>query len=323
MGVKEEVLRTLRTSAEEYISGQALADGLGVSRHAVWKAIDGLRAEGYEIEARTKRGYRLVAAADGLSAEGVAAFLPQNAPFALEYHDVIDSTNNRARQLAEDGAPAWTVVLANAQTAGRGRMGKSFYSPEASGIYMSMVVRPDCDVRDANLLTIAAAAAVAESIELVCDVKVGIKWVNDLFVEQRKVCGILTEAAVGVEEQRLRYAVVGIGINVAPPAGGYPAEIADVATSIYTQPPQTEIRNRLAAEVLRRFQPYAEALPLKAYFSSYRERLFVIGREVALVRGGAREMVQVLALNDDGSLHVRRADGSTKDVASGEVSLRF
>lgn len=277
MGVKEEVLRTLRTSSEEYISGQALADGLGVSRHAVWKAIDGLRAEGYEIEARTKRGYRLVAAADGLSAEGVAAFLPQHAPFALEYHDVIDSTNNRARQLAEDGAPAWTVVLANAQTAGRGRMGKSFYSPEASGIYMSMVVRPDCDVRDANLLTIAAAAAVAESIELVCDVKVGIKWVNDLFVEQRKVCGILTEAAVGVEEQRLRYAVVGIGINVAPPAGGYPAEIADVATSIYTQPPQTEIRNRLAAEVLRRFQPYAEALPLKAYFSSYRERLFVIG----------------------------------------------
>ena len=264
MGVKEEVLRTLRTSAEEYISGQALADGLGVSRHAVWKAIDGLRAEGYEIEARTKRGYRLVAAADGLSAEGVAAFLPQHAPFALEYHDVIDSTNNCARQLAEDGAPAWTVVLANAQTAGRGRMGKSFYSPEASGIYMSMVVRPDCDVRDANLLTIAAAAAVAESIELVCDVKVGIKWVNDLFVEQRKVCGILTEAAVGVEEQRLRYAVVGIGINVAPPAGGYPAEIADVATSIYTQPPQTEIRNRLAAEVLRRFQPYAEALPLKA-----------------------------------------------------------
>ena len=96
-----------------------------------------------------------------------------------------------------------------------------------------------------------------------------------------------------------------------------------MATSIYTQPPQTEIRNRLAAEVLRRFQPYAEALPLKAYFSSYRERLFVIGREVALVRGGAREMVQVLALNDDGSLHVRRADGSTKDVASGEVSLRF
>ena len=175
MGVKEEVLRTLRTSSEEYISGQALADGLGVSRHAVWKAIDGLRAEGYEIEARTKRGYRLVAAADGLSAEGVAAFLPQHAPFALEYHDVIDSTNNRARQLAEDGAPAWTVVLANAQTAGRGRMGKSFYSPEASGIYMSMVVRPDCDVRDANLLTIAAAAAVAESIELVCDVKVGIK----------------------------------------------------------------------------------------------------------------------------------------------------
>lgn len=322
MGVKEEVLRTLRAGAEDYISGQALADGLSVSRHAVWKAIDKLRAEGYEIEARTNRGYRLVAAKDSLSAEGVAAFLPPDAGFALEYHEVIDSTNIRARKLAEDGAPAWTVVLAGSQTAGRGRLGKSFYSPEASGIYMSVIVRPECDVREANLLTLAAAAAVAEAVELVCDVQVGIKWVNDCFVDGRKICGILTEAAVGVEEQCLRYAVVGIGINVAPPAGGFPEELGNIATSIFTTPPETEVRNRLAAEVLARFRPYAEAVALREYFASYRAHLFVIGREVDIVRGGNRETVTVRALNDDGSLLVEQADGTTRSIASGEVSLR-
>lgn len=323
MGVKEEVLRTLRAEPEEYISGQALADRLSVSRHAVWKAIDKLRSEGYEIDARTNCGYRLVAAGDSLSAEGVAAFLPPSSPFKLEYHAVIDSTNIRARTLAEAGAPEWTVVLADSQTAGRGRLGRVFYSPQASGIYMSAIVRPDCDVLEANLLTIAAATAVAEGIEAVCCMDVGIKWVNDCFVEERKVSGILTEAAVGVEEQRLRYAVVGIGINVAPPDGGFPEGLEHIATSIYTEPLQSEVRNRLAAEVLQRFRSYAEDLPGRAYFDSYRARLFVLDRDVTLERGKDREKVHVRGLDDSGALIVETADGRIKTVASGEVSLRF
>lgn len=323
MGVKEEVLRTLRAEAGTSISGQALADRLGVSRHAVWKAIDKLRGEGYDIEAGTNRGYRLVGAIDKLSAEGVATFLAPDAPFMLEFHEAIDSTNNRARSLAEAGAAEWTVVLAGSQTAGRGRMGKSFYSPAGGGIYMSMVVRPQCDVLHANMLTIAAAAAVAESIEAICGVEARIKWVNDLFVGTRKVCGILTEASVGVEEQRLRYAVVGIGINVAPPPGGFPAELTDVATSIYEGPLTTEVRNRLAAEVLTRFRPYAEDLLARAYLPGYRARLFVIGRHVTMVRGREREDVLVRGLTDDGALVVETADGCTKEVASGEMSLRF
>lgn len=322
MSVGEEVLRALR-EAEGYLSGQALADGLGVSRHAVWKAIDKLRSEGYEIEARTNMGYRLVAVVDAFSKEGVAAFLPQTDDWHLEFHSELGSTNDRARHLAETGAPAWSVVLAGRQSAGRGRLGRSFYSPESGGIYMSVVVRPDCDVREANMLTLAAAAAVAESVEALCDRHVGIKWVNDCFLDGRKFCGILTEAAVGVEEQCLRYAVVGIGINVAPPEGGYPPEISDVVTSIYDAPVQGEMRNRLAAEVLRRFRTYAEDLPARHYMASYRKHLFVIGRNVRLVRGKESEEVRVLALSDDGSLVVERADGQTKTVASGEVSLRF
>ena len=190
-----------------YLSGQALADGLSVSRHAVWKAIDKLRHEGYQIEAITNKGYRLTQAEDTLSAEGVASFLAPALPFRLEYHDTIDSTNNCARELAEAGAPEWTVVLAGNQSAGRGRMGRAFYSPEASGIYMSVVVRPDSDVREANMLTLAAAAAVAEGVEAVCGQNVGIKWVNDLLLGEKKICGILAEAVTS--PSGARGAVVG------------------------------------------------------------------------------------------------------------------
>lgn len=323
MGVKAEVLRTLQTQPEEYISGQALADVLGVSRHAVWKAIDKLRTEGYDIEARTNRGYRLLGAVDALNVETVQTFLEDASQWQLEYYDTIDSTNNRARVLAEGGAPEWTVVMADQQTAGRGRIGRQFYSPVASGIYMSVIVRPDCAVTYANMLTIAAAAAVSEAIEAVCEKETQIKWVNDCFVDGRKISGILTEASVGVEEQRLRYAVVGIGINVSAPAGGFPAELENIATSIFDQPCTTLVRAPLVAEVLQRFRAYASHLLERAYLPSYRAHLMVFDRQVTLVRGNEREAVIVRDLTDDGALVVEDAQGHIKEVVSGEVSLRF
>ncbi len=323
MGVKEEVLRELQSQQEEYISGQGLADRLQVSRHAVWKAIDKLRAEGFEIEARTNRGYRLMGACDVLSGEAVAALLDRADGYTLEYYDRIDSTNNRARALAEAGCEEWTVVLADQQTAGRGRMGKSFYSPVGGGIYMSVVVRPECDVQYANMLTIAAAAAVAEAVEAVCGVDTGIKWVNDIFVGTKKVCGILTEASVGLEEQRLRYAVVGIGINVAPPAGGFPEELQGIATSIFDAPCTEAVRAPLVAEVLRRFRVYAKDLLARDFLPSYRAHLMVLGRQVTLVHGDTREEVTVLDLTDDGALVVEDASGARREVFSGEVSVRF
>lgn len=323
MGVKEEVLRALQDNQEDYISGQGLADRLDVSRHAVWKAIDKLRAEGFDIEARTNRGYRLVGACDVLSAEAVAACLDKNAGFALEYSEEIDSTNNRARALAEGGCDEWTVVLAESQTAGRGRLGKQFYSPKGGGIYMSVVVRPDCEVQYANMLTLAAAAAVVEAVEAVCGIKAQIKWVNDIFVDTKKVCGILTEASVGLEEQRLRYAVVGIGINVAPPPGGFPEELQDIATSIYDTPRTASVRAPLVAEILRRFRGYAEHLPDRSFMACYRAHLMVLGRRVYLVRGKAREEVLVVGLTDEGALIVETDEGRRRAINSGEVSVRF
>lgn len=323
MGVKEEVLRTLQAQQDDYISGQALADRLSVSRHAVWKAIDKLRSEGFDIEARTNRGYRLVGACDVLSEEAVAALLKSDEGYHLEYHACIDSTNNRARALAEDDCEAWTVVLADQQTAGRGRMGKSFYSPNGGGIYMSVVVRPSCDVQYANMLTLAAAASVVEAIEEVCGITAQIKWVNDIFVGQRKVCGILTEASVGLEEQCLRYAVVGIGINVAPPAGGFPEALQDIATTIFDSPCLEAVRAPLVVAILRRFRVYATHLLDREFMVSYRQHLMVIGRRVDLVRGKMREEALVVGLTDDGALIVEDDDGRRREINSGEVSIRF
>lgn len=323
MGVKEEVLRTLQEHQEEYISGQGLADRLKVSRHAVWKAIDKLRTEGFDIEARTNCGYRLIGACDVLSAEAVAACLDKDSGFTFEYSEEIGSTNDRARVLAEGGCEEWTVVLAESQTAGRGRMGKTFYSPKGGGIYMSVVVRPSCEVQYANMLTLAAAAAVVEAIETICGVSASIKWVNDIFVGTRKVCGILTEASVGLEEQQLRYAVVGIGINVAPPPGGFPAELSEIATSIFDAPCLESVRAPLVAAFLQRFRGYAEDLLARRYMNCYRSHLMVLNRDVTLVRGKEREPVRVLDLTDDGALIVEDRNGTQREVFSGEVSVRF
>lgn len=321
MAVKDEVLRVLREKQGEYVSGQALADAMDVSRHAVWKAIDRLRTEGYDIEAKSNLGYRLTMVHDVLSAEGLGARLASD--FTLEVYDTIDSTNNRARALAEEGCAEWTVVAANSQSKGRGRMGKSFYSPKTSGVYVSVVVRPRANASEASLLTIAAAAATAEAIEAVCGAECGIKWVNDCFVDGRKVAGILTEASIGLEEQALRYAVVGIGINVAPPEGGFPEEVRDVAGAIFKEAPTEETRNLLVAEVLTRFRRYAGDLSARAFLASYRKRLFVLDRDVFLVRGETRESVHVVGLTDDGALVVRDENGGLCQVASGEVSLRM
>ena len=188
---------------------------------------------------------------------------------------------------------------------------------------MSVVVRPNCEVQYANMLTLAAAAAVVEAVEAVCGITAQIKWVNDIFVGTKKVCGILTEASVGLEEQRLRYAVVGIGINVAPPPGGFPEALQDIATSIFDTPRVESVRAPLVAEILRRFRGYAEQLTDRLFMACYRAHLMVLGCRVYLVRGNDREEVLVVGLTDDGALIVENDEGRRREINSGEVSVRF
>ena len=246
MSVNEEVLACLEQEKGAFISGEALAQRLGVSRNAVWKAIKALEAQGYAIEGVTKKGYRLAQACSILSAAAVRRYAGSSVT-SIEYHDSIDSTNNRAKALAAQGAPHGTLVCAIAQTGGRGRFGRVFHSPEGSGIYISFVLRPKMPAERAVMLTSMTAVAVARAIEQLADVQVQIKWVNDLFIDGKKTCGILCEAGMDFESGQLEYAVVGIGVNVGKMT--FPEELADIATSVGNACGQEISKNQLIAGI--------------------------------------------------------------------------
>ncbi|MGN0524457.1 biotin--[acetyl-CoA-carboxylase] ligase, partial [Eubacterium sp.] len=212
MALKEEVLKYLSDNSSEYISGEELAHSLGKSRTAVWKAIKSLQADGYRIDAVTNRGYMLDADNDILNAQEIKKSLS----FAcrVEYYKTLDSTNNVAKRIIAEGEDDVLLVVGEEQTAGRGRQGKSFYSPGGTGIYMSLVVHPMTELQNAVTATTAAAVAVCRAIESLTDKKPMIKWVNDVYLDGKKICGILTEAVTDFETQTVSSIIIGIGINL-------------------------------------------------------------------------------------------------------------
>ncbi|MDO4960439.1 MAG: biotin--[acetyl-CoA-carboxylase] ligase, partial [Eubacteriales bacterium] len=236
--VKDKLLDILTRSDGDFISGNALAESLSVTRAAVWKAVNALRADGFEIDGTTNKGYRLSGSSGQFNAHSISAMLTPEASafYNIECVDVIDSTNTavKARAAAEPGEGL--IIIARQQTAGRGRMGRRFHSPMGTGVYMSILLRPKMPASDAVHITAAAAVAAAEAIEEVCPAigpgGVQIKWVNDLFLDDKKICGILTEAGISVENTYLEYAVLGLGFNIRTPEGGWPEEIKDTAGSL-------------------------------------------------------------------------------------------
>ena len=225
------------------------------------------------------------------------------------------------RRLAEDGAPEGTVVVAAAQTAGRGRSGKSFLSPAGTGLYMSVLLRPQLAMGDALLITTAAAVAVAHAVERVAAVTAQIKWVNDVYVDGKKVCGILTEGALDLENGGLRYAILGIGINICPPAGGFPPELAPIAGAL-TETGGEALRAPLAAAVLDEFFALYPHLTEKSFYDDYVSRSLLTGRQIEVLRGGMHLPATALGIDRDLHLRVRYADGSEENLAAGEVSTR-
>lgn len=320
MTTKETVLQCLTQADGAAVSGAQMAEQAGVSRAAVWKAICALRDDGYAIDAVTRGGYTLRADGGRLTAAAVTARLrtPGLAVTALEN---TDSTNTCVRRLAEDGAPEGTVVVAAAQTAGRGRSGKSFLSPAGTGLYMSVLLRPQLAMGDALLITTAAAVAVAHAVERVAAVTAQIKWVNDVYVDGKKVCGILTEGALDLENGGLRYAILGIGINICPPAGGFPPELAPIAGAL-TETGGEALRAPLAAAVLDEFFALYPHLTEKPFYDDYVSRSLLTGRQIEVLRGGTRLPATALGIDRDLHLRVRYADGSEENLAAGEVSTR-
>ena len=320
---KELVLALLRERPDAFVSGASLAEQLGVSRTAVWKAIRLLKADGWDIEAVTNQGYRLLSGSDVLSTEGIRRHL-RHPDIRPQVFPVLSSTNTVLKTMAAEDAPAGTAVLAAEQTAGRGRLGRSFFSPPAGGLYLSLLLRPDLSPGDAPRLTSCAAVAVAEAVEELSGRSTGIKWVNDVYMDRRKICGILTEAGMDLETSRVSYVVVGIGINLRTPEGGFPEEIRNIAGAAFDGLSVPDLRNRLAALVLDKLTDYASDPFSDTLFESYQARSLVPGRRITVLAPG-REPVpaEALCLNRDYSLCVRFPDGTKKDLSSGEVSIRF
>ena len=319
MSTKEMILAELIANGE--ISGEALAQKMGISRSAVWKAIAQLREEGHVIEAASSRGYRLAPESDVVSEAGVRHWLrAQEFGSEIEIHSVIDSTNTRAKALAAQGAPHGTLVCARTQTGGRGRFGRKFHSPDAAGIYMTLLIRPKLPAEKAVMITSMTAVAVARAIERLADVRVEIKWVNDLYVDGRKVCGILCEAGMDFESGQLEYAVVGIGVNTA--RAEFPEDIRDIATSVGNVCGKDISKNRLIAEICNCMEEMYGQLEDGAFMAESRARSNVIGRNILVLRGGERYPARAIDIDDQGSLVVETEDG-IQTVRSGEVSVRW
>lgn len=323
MNTKERVLELLEDRRGEDLSGEAIANLLKLSRTSVWKAIRELRADGYDIRAATHRGYCLSAANDILSAQGLLPFLRDRSHAdGIRVFPSLASTNETAKELALSGAGHGTVVMAERQTAGKGRYGRAFFSPPG-GLYMSFVLRPEAlPFENAAAVTMFAAVSVCEAIEAVTQKKPVIKWVNDILLDGRKICGILTEAVTDVESGRFQWFVLGVGLNFRARPEDYPEELRQSAGALFSdeRPPIT--RNRLAAELISGILLPAGSVKEKDLPARYRSRLMTLGRRVTVVQ--PRETYEALAVDIDeaGHLIVKTDAGDTRTLSSGEARVR-
>ena len=240
----------------------------------------------------------------------------------IQVYESIDSTNNLAKELAVSGAKNGTVIIANEQTKGRGRYGKTFESPKDSGIYMSIILRPEeMPQIDPSLMTAYSAVVVSEVLEQLSGEKIGIKWVNDLFLNGKKVCGILTEAVSNLETGCLDWIVVGIGINVSTKSELFSKNVQSVATALFNN--KKTIRNKIAANVINQFFLQASNMTQKSMMQQYREKSIVVGQLVSIVSGADSYVAQVEDIKDNGSLMIKLSNGETRELRFGEVSLKL
>ena len=323
MSTKDTVLALFEKNRGFFISGQQIASELNITRTAVWKAVKILQKEGYEIKAVTNRGYCLDINSDVLSVRGIRSNLNEDcACLRPEVFVSVGSTNTVCRDKAESGEPEGYVAVAGAQTSGRGRRGKSFFSPADTGLYMSILLRPQGLSGDQVLgLTTMAATAVCESIEALSDKKAEIKWVNDIFVDGKKVCGILSEAMYEVPSRVLKCVIVGIGINAYAPQAGFPPEIADTAGCVFDKP-EVDLKNRLAAEILNNFMKFHDDPKSDAVYDEYKTRSMVIDKDIKVLKKSGPVKAHVLDIDRDCCLVVRYQDGTEEVLDSGEISIR-
>lgn len=259
---------------------------------------------------------------DRLSENGIRFFLDETLKeLSLQVEDRVSSTNTLVKEAGAAGKAEGYVLVANEQTGGRGRYGRNFYSPKATGIYFSILLRPKLRVDDVATITTMAAVSVAEAIQKVTGKEVQIKWVNDLFFQGLKICGILTEGALNMESKGMDYVVLGIGLNVRFPRGGFPKELEKIATSLEVQG-QEEIRNQLVAQCLNHFFHYYHQLPKKDYVENYRKRSLILGKEILVMSTADGIPAKAIHIDENCHLLVEYENKKQEWLSSGEVSIK-
>lgn len=326
--MKAKILTLLR-EAQGYVSGQEMCDALGVSRTAVWKVIGQLKKEGYPIEAVQNKGYHLCEEEKDSfynEADLKSRMKSKWAGRELVFFSETDSTNTQAKLLAEKGAPHGQLVVADKQTGGKGRRGRVWESPAGSNIYFTLLLRPEIEPNTASMLTLVMAMAVAKGIEKNMPglAKTGIKWPNDIIMNEKKVCGILTEMSLSVEQDSISYVVIGVGINVYNQE--FPEEIAMKATGIETATGKKPSRSLLLADIMEAFEEYYECFlqygNLEGLMAEYNERLVNVGRQVRVLDPKGAFEAKAEGINSQGELLVTLPDGAKQSIYAGEVSVR-
>ena len=316
MSTKKDVLDLLLEKKGEYVSGREMAEAFGLSRMAISKAVAALKDQGYPVASMKHRGYRLDTMEDILTQETLDAALSGSGIRGI-YLDETVSTNIDAKRLVSEGMETPFVVASSRQTGGRGRLGRTFESPRG-GIYFSLVLKGD-EIASPSLVTISAAWAISETMERLTGTETSIKWVNDVFIRDKKAVGILTEGIVNMEEGGLSSVVVGCGVNLKTRPQEFSSEIRDLVTSFYPEGKSEVSRARVVAECSKAIV----AAQHQDFLDSYRKKCFVIGKNIYVVRMNERKEAQALSINDQGNLMVKYSDGSVEALQSGEVSIRF
>lgn len=327
--IKENIISILESNKGLFISGEKIANDLKVSRTAIWKAIKSLKNDGYNIHSVSNKGYALSKETDILSSKVIKNNMLKYADkFNFIIHKTVASTNIIARELAINGAESGTVVIAEEQTSGYGRNGKSFFSPYGTGIYMSIILnlKKEKKIFNSSFITTAAAMAVSKSIEEISNENTQIKWVNDVFINGKKVCGILTEGAFSFEDGKLDYAVIGIGVNVNFPKDGFPKELNNIAASINSKNnansnTKSDIRNILVAKILENLYDYY--FNDVNFYEEYKKRSFLIGKKVSININNKEHIVKVLDIDKTFALVAEFQDGKIERIVSGSINKRL
>lgn len=321
MNTREKILEELIKAKGGYISGQELAEKFGVSRTVIWNCVNRLRDEGTKITSTTKNGYRIENYEEfsetEISSSIISNYLSDNTFWSsIVTLSETETTNDTAKEMIRD-CPCPTVVIADCLTAARGRRGRVFYAPKG-GLYMSCAFKPKVDSEDIQLITAAAATAVADAIDSIADITTDIKWVNDIMYQGKKLCGILTEAEFSVENSEWRFIVIGMGINIIP----LPKAFGVDAVSLEEISQNRIDRNVLAAKILENLEKLIGNISSRNFISDYIRRSCIIGKTVDIIKPSEVLIGKAVNIDENAALIVEYEDGRIETINSGEISVR-